>query len=505
MTAPSSSGGYWSAVLLALIALCPSLINFTALGLLSPTIAQSLGVSPADVTWVSLLGNAALAMGYVVAADLTRRIARIRLIVSALVLFVIGSVAATLAPNLAVLIVVHIAQGFFAGLLSNSITPALVTGYPPTRMPITIVVFGVGFFGASTLGPLVGGLVEQTGTWRVLFGVNTIVGLAAVPLALSVVPRQPAPNPRASFDVAALVLPAGGLTLLFIGIGELSWRVLATPEVEVPALVGLGALLALLGAEWVQRDPLLTVRYLARPKVIGAALLSWVAAFGFGGLLGIVLQFLLQIRGLGAQDGGFLLWPAPVGALLGSVLVGLVFRNRRLVMGVALSGVLLIGVAAWMLSSLTAFTGDRSILLVAAVLGLGASTSVVPAMLVAALSVPGELVRRALALITLLRYAFQAGSGQFLTYLIGVWGKSHDAHLLWQQGFNQLFGAPSPLFETSMQAQAASGSSTELLRKGLVLGINDAARLLVLITVLGAALSLVLLLLERAPRADRGA
>jgi MFS family permease len=116
MTAPSSSGGYWSAVLLALIALCPSLINFTALGLLSPSIARSLGVSPADVIWVSLLGNAALAMGYVVAADLTRRIARIRLIVSALVFFVIGSVAATLAPNLPVLIVAHIAQGFFAGL-----------------------------------------------------------------------------------------------------------------------------------------------------------------------------------------------------------------------------------------------------------------------------------------------------------------------------------------------------------------------------------------------------
>jgi hypothetical protein len=189
--------------------------------------------------------------------------------------------------------------------------------------------------------------VEQPGTWRVLFGVNTIVGLAAVPLAPVRRAQATRPNPRASFDVAALVLPAGGLTLLFIGIGELSWRVLATPEVEVPALVGLGALLALLAAEWVQRDPLLTVRYLARPKVIGAASLSWVAAFAFGGLFGVVLQFLLQIRGLGAQDGGFLLWPAPVGPLLGSVLVGVVFRNPRVVMGVALSGVPLIGVAAW--------------------------------------------------------------------------------------------------------------------------------------------------------------
>jgi predicted MFS family arabinose efflux permease len=171
------------------------------------------------VSWVSLLGNAALALGYVVAADLTRRVVRLRLILSALSLFTIGSVAAALAPNLPVLIGAPHHPGVLRGLLSNSILPPLITGFPPSRMPIIIAVFGIGLFGASTSGSLVGGLVEQTDAWRELFGLNAILGLIAVPLAISVLPRQPAPDPQAPFDFAALLLSAGGLALLYIGIG----------------------------------------------------------------------------------------------------------------------------------------------------------------------------------------------------------------------------------------------------------------------------------------------
>jgi hypothetical protein len=115
---------------------------------------------------------------------------------------------------------------------------------------------------------------------------------------------------------------------------------------------------------------------------------SWVGAIGYGGLFGLLPQFLEQIRGLGAQDTGLLLWPAAVAAVAGAGLVGVLFATRWIT-ALGLSGLLLLDAGAWLLTRLSAPTGDGRVMLVAFVLGLGASVSVAPGMFVAALRLPG--------------------------------------------------------------------------------------------------------------------
>jgi MFS family permease len=222
MTQPTRSAGYWPAVALILLALCPGLINSTALGLLSPTIASDLGASPTDVSWVGLLGNAAYPLGALLAADLTQRFDRRRLFLTGLGLFAASSLACAAAPALSVLIVARILQGFAAGLLAIVAIPPLLLGFPTSRLPTSSAMLVMGLFGAATLGPVVGGLVEQTATWRALFALNGLLGLLAVPLARAVVAPRAAPNPRLRLDVAALIMAVSGIALLFYGIGELN-------------------------------------------------------------------------------------------------------------------------------------------------------------------------------------------------------------------------------------------------------------------------------------------
>lgn len=494
MTTSPTRGSYWPTVLLAIMALCLGQINFTALDLLNPTIAQNLGVSPTDASWVSLLGNAALPLGYLVSADLTRRLAARRLVLGALILFVVSSLGCALAQNLPALIAAYIAQSFASGLLSLAIIVPLLTGFPPRRMPMSITVLVLGLFGASTLGPVVGGLVEQTGTWRLLFAVNALLGLVIMPLAWATVPEQPAPNPHARMDGVALLLAFIGVLLIFIGIGQLPWHNWGTPQVAVPVVLGAVVLVALFAVEWMQSDPLLTVRSLWRPRPVGATVLSCVAAIGYGGMFSLLPQFLEQVRGLGAQDAGGLLWPTFVGAVVGAGLAGAIFTKARWVSVLALGGLLLLAVAAWLLTRLTAFTGDGSIMQTAAILGLGASISLVPALLVAALTAPVQVVGRALAFLTLLRFTLQASAGPVLTHFIETRRTIHFAHLAEQRGFNLLASTHSG--QAGVQGQAVKTSIQVLMNHGLVLGMNDAAALLLLILVLGAALAVLILLME---------
>jgi len=198
MTTPSSRGDtYWPNVLLALLATCPGLINATALTLVSPTIAAGVGASTTAVSWVPLAGNAALAVGGPVAADLSQRVPPRRLFPACLALFAVGSLVAAIAPVLWLLIAGRLLQGFGSGLLLVIAIPLLFApGLSPARLRLSSGFVVIGLFGAATAGPVLGGLVAQAEAWRWLFAANAALGVLAIPLALRVLPRRPAPAPH---------------------------------------------------------------------------------------------------------------------------------------------------------------------------------------------------------------------------------------------------------------------------------------------------------------------
>jgi hypothetical protein len=269
-------------------------------------------------------------------------------------------------------------------------------------------------------------------------------------------------------------------------------------------VLSLGALLALIAVEWVQHEPLMPVRYLARPLPIAGAVISWVGAVAFFGLFSILPAFLEQLRGLGARDTGFHLWATVLGAIVGAVVVGVLFLTRWLPV-LAVGGLLLLALAAWLLTGLTATTGYGNIAWVAALLGLGAGVSVVPGLFLAALSMPAALVGRALALVTLLRYALQYAVGPALTHAIGTRATIHYADLATEVGaapggFDALLGALTRRFAAqglpATQAHALTVRTIieDLLRQGQVLGTNDIVGLVLLFTVPGAAAAGAILL-----------
>jgi len=157
---PPLAGAYWPTVLLVLLATCPDLVNGTALGLTSSTIAASLGTDPTNAQWASIAGNSALALGAALAADFVTRFALRRLFVAMLAVYIAGSAVAAVASDLPVLIVARIVQGFSSGVLLITAVPPLLAKFPEERRPTSIGVLVIGFFGAATAGPLVGGLVE---------------------------------------------------------------------------------------------------------------------------------------------------------------------------------------------------------------------------------------------------------------------------------------------------------------------------------------------------------
>lgn len=410
------------------MALSPGFVLSSSLGLLRPTIAESLGTSPGSILWVSILGNAALALGAVLAADLTQRIRNRTLFMTYQSMLVVGSVMGLFAPNLAVLILGHALQGLATGLLLVAALPPLVIGFPAHQLKTTIPAVVMGLFGAVTAGPLVGGYVALSGSWRMLFLATVIAGVATLVLALVALADKGPLNPGARIDATALLLSAGGAGLSFVGVGALMSYGAASPAFYVSVPLGLFMLVALVVLEGARRDPLMPVKPLTTTFPVMGILAAIISGAAFTGLVELTLLFLERVRELNASSAGFLFWPELVMGVVGAMIVGFVLTSRW-VLTMPLFGMISLSLAAWGLTGITASTGDIRILAAAGALGLGASLTVTPGLLMAGLSVPPLLVGRAIALVELLRLASAYTVGPVLLYVAKSYGSRGEGLL----------------------------------------------------------------------------
>src|ERR1700751_1069844 len=150
-----------------------------------PAIAGSLG-GLSYLAWVVT----SYLLAATVAAPLYGRMGdafgRKRMLLWALGQFVAGSAACAIAPNLVVLIGARALQGFGGGGLMTLAQALIGEVVSPKERGRFQGWFGANFALASTLGPVVRGILSQTLGWRSVFWVNVPLGLCAVVAALRV-------------------------------------------------------------------------------------------------------------------------------------------------------------------------------------------------------------------------------------------------------------------------------------------------------------------------------
>src|SRR3954469_21105821 len=208
---------YPSAVAMVLLALCPFLVLTTAGLPLEPLIGRDAGVSQ---TWLQLtagISNAFYSFGCVIAAQFAQKLHGRRLLVGYAALFVVGSVLAAWAPVPGLFVAGRVIQGFSTGLMLIAAVPPLVLRWPPSKLPRTAVVMNMGIFGATALGPVVGGVVAGGGDWRPLFWIVAGLGALALLFVLLTYEDQEPMDPRAPWDPVGISLAGIGSGPPFFG------------------------------------------------------------------------------------------------------------------------------------------------------------------------------------------------------------------------------------------------------------------------------------------------
>jgi EmrB/QacA subfamily drug resistance transporter len=399
-----------------LVGILAVVFDTTIVNVALDTLVRSLHVGVATVQWVTTGYLLALGMAVPVTGWLVDRWGGKRVWLAALVVFLLGSIGASLAVNAPMLIACRVVQGAGGGLLLPVLTTLLIQAAGGRLLGSVIALVSFPALLGPILGPLAGGLILQHLSWRWIFWVNVPFCVAGLILAWRMMPSLPGTG-RARLDAIGLALASPGIAAVVFGLARVGVQGgFAHASVVVPLVAGVALLVIFTVRAW-QRggSALVDVRLFRVPSFSAATLLLFLSGFAlYGGMLLVPLYF-QQVRGATAFGAGLFISAQGVGVLASRGLAGKL-TDRLGARWVTVTGLLVTAVATVPFALAGPGTPPWWLVTTLVVRGLGVGALTIPVMAAAYLGLAKDEVPHA-SIIT--RTAQQIG-GSFGTAVLAV-------------------------------------------------------------------------------------
>jgi MFS family permease len=459
------------------LAVVPPIMLPVILGAADPTvIATTLPAIGAAFGHVRLLPWMVVAnlMASTIAAATYGRLADLfgqrRMLLTAMVLFVVAGAVCAAAPSLYWLIAGRVLSGFGGGGLTT-LSQALIGTLVPVRARGRYQsYYAACIVAGSAIGPVAGGVLAGAFGWRAVFLSYLPPGLLALAL-IARLPPEP-PRRRAGIDLAGIMLLGAFVVPFLLAVSRLQRPRLA--DLPMTLAIAAFAALALVGLLRQQRGAgaggVMALPLLRNPAFWRADLMSACSGASLTAMVTFLPLYFRVIGGLASGRAGLLLMPLTVGVSLGSVATGwLISRTGR----IAIFPMLGLGFTAATLVAAAGFAPELGVRGVAWLLALGGvaqGTAMLTAQLTVQLVAPVRMLGAAAGSVQLSRSlgsAFgAAAAGAVLFGLLG-WYDPHAGAVfaaLVRHGPGALAALPGP-------ARAAARAAIGGAFRGLFLAV----------------------------------
>jgi EmrB/QacA subfamily drug resistance transporter len=361
--------------LLILAICCMSLLvvslDTTILNVALPAIHSSLHASLSGLQWTIDAYTLVLASLLMLAGSTADRVGRRRIFQLGLAVFSLGSLLCALAPSLELLVAFRVLQAI-GGAMLNPVAMSIVRNVfeEPRERAQAIGIWGAVFGISMALGPVIGGALVDSISWRAVFVVNVPVGLLAIVLTARFVPESRAPRPRRIDPV--------GQVLVIVALASLTYAIIQGHGAgwTSPAILGLFGLslacfAALVRYELRREDPLIEVRFFASAPFSGASAIAISLFAAIGGFLFLNTLYLQNVRGLSPLHAGLYTLPMAAMILIAAPLSGRLVGIRGSRPSLLVGGIALV-ISGLMLTQLRPDTAVGYLFVAYVIFGLGA-------------------------------------------------------------------------------------------------------------------------------------
>jgi DHA2 family multidrug resistance protein len=325
----------WIIAVAVMLSTFMEVLDTTVVNVSLPHIAGSLSATVDEATWTLTSYLVSNAIILPLTGWLSNFFGRKRMLLLSVSGFTIASFLCGLAPSLPFLIVCRVIQGACGGGLQPISQAVLLESFPPEDRGKAMGFWGLGIVVAPLLGPVLGGWLTDSYTWRWVFYINVPIGLASIVMTRMFV-FDPAYIKRASskvdyWGIGMLALGIGTLQVVLDKGQEKDW--FGTSWIAVLAVVAVLAMAAFIFYELRTHEPVVNLRvFKNRTYSTGVFLMAMlgVGLYGTTVLIPLVLQTLL---GYPALRAGIAMAPRGLGSFIAMPIVGLImtkFDPRKL-------------------------------------------------------------------------------------------------------------------------------------------------------------------------------
>jgi EmrB/QacA subfamily drug resistance transporter len=363
-------------VVVLLIGTFCTVLNQTLLTTAFPALMKAFDISASSVQWLTtgfLLVNGIMIP---ISAWLINKFSSKRLYLTAMTIFLIGTITCFVAPNFSTLLIGRLIQAAGVGISMPLLQNIMLSIFPPEKRGSAMGMAGIVIGLAPALGPTLSGWIIDHYTWRDLFGMVIPIVIFVLVLALflmkSVIQLS---NP--SIDVLSAILSTVGFGSLLYGfssVGNDGWGSAKVISFLVVGVIVIGLFV------WRQlrlEHPFLELRVFKSPIFTIAAILSGVVNMAMVGAEMVLPLYIQNIRGESAFHSGLMLLPGALVMGLMMPITGAIF-DKHGAKRLAISGMLILTAATLPFAFLTAETPIAMIVILYAMRMFGISMVMMP-------------------------------------------------------------------------------------------------------------------------------
>src|SRR5271170_4931889 len=317
----------WIIAISVMLSTFMEVLDTTVVNVSLPHIAGSLSVTVDEATWTLTSYLVANAIILPLTGWLSNFFGRKRMLMLSVTGFTIASFLCGLAPSLPFLVVCRIIQGACGGGLQPISQAILLESFPPEDRGKAMGFWGLGIVVAPMLGPVLGGWLTDSHSWRWVFYINVPIGIISIVMT-SLFIFDPSYIRRASQKI-----DYWGIGMLAVGIATLQ------------IVLDKGQEKDWFGTGWITALAVISVINLRvftnRTYSTGVFLMSLlgVGLYGTTVLIPLILQTLL---GYPAIKAGLAMAPRGLGSFIGMPVVGLIMMKfdprKMLTLGMIVCG-----------------------------------------------------------------------------------------------------------------------------------------------------------------------
>jgi EmrB/QacA subfamily drug resistance transporter len=237
---------------------------------------------------------------------------RRKIFVLGIVVFAAASVWCSLAPDITQLVLARGVQGIGGALMVPSSLAIIGATFDSEEQGRAIGTWA-GFSALTTaLGPLLGGWLVDSFSWRLIFVINIPLAIGAIIVTMMSVRESRESDRNHGLDwkgVLLATLGLGGITYALIKVERLGWN---SPVVLVTLLGGALLLVLFLRVESRARAPMMPLGLFRSRMFASTNLLTFLLYFPLSGALFFLPFNLIQVQGYTTTEAGGAFLPFPI-------------------------------------------------------------------------------------------------------------------------------------------------------------------------------------------------